>query len=117
VRTALTTAAKTRALRLEAEKSMTSHDATWAQVPDCDSGAVGQYYCSTCKLQLTIEYQRHYEESLTGWHWQIQDSDGHVVDSAGNKYATKYESGIGLLDEVREEGLRRFDSVPCRRSN
>jgi hypothetical protein len=102
---------------LEAEKSMASHDAKWVQAPDLDTGAVGQYYCSRCNLLLVVAYNRHYEESLTGWHWQIEDSDGHIVDSAGNKYATKYEPGIGLFDEVREEGLRRFDSVPCRRSN
>jgi hypothetical protein len=97
---------------------MTSHEATWAQLPDIDTGSVGQYYCSRCKLLLTIGYNRHYQESATGWHWEICEGDGgQIVESAGNKYATKYEPAIGVLDDVREEALRRFNALPCRRAN
>ena len=93
------------------------HEATWVQVPEFESGTVGQYYCSKCKLELDIGYNQHYIESCIGWHWKIRDSSGQVVDSAGNKHASKYEPDIGALDEIKEEGLRRFDSIPCLRSN
>jgi hypothetical protein len=96
---------------------MADHKASWVQVPDLDTGGVGQYYCSECKLQLDIGYNRHYAESATGWYWNIQDGDGQIIDSAGNEYVAKYEPAIGALDDVREEGLRAFDSLPCRRCN
>jgi hypothetical protein len=96
---------------------MAGHDAKWTQVPDFDTGAVGQYYCSRCKLLLMVGYNKNENESATGWFWEIHDSVGGMVDSAGNEYVATYEPGIGLLDDVREEGLRRFDAVPCRRSN
>ena len=93
------------------------HNATWVYVPDYDSQEVGQYYCSTCKLVVELGYNRHYEASATGWHWKIRDSSGQIVDSAGNKHIPKYEPAVGALDEVKDEAIRRFDSIPCLRSN
>jgi hypothetical protein len=89
------------------------HTATWVDLPDHDSGTVGQYYCSMCKLTLELAYTRHYEASATGWHWTIRDAGGQIVDSAGNKHAPKYESAVGALEEVKEEAVRRFNSTPC----
>jgi hypothetical protein len=96
---------------------MTNHEATWVQVPDFETGSVGQYYCSRCKMHLALGYNRHYVESATGWHWEIRDGNGQIVESAGNKCASKYEPAVGALDDVREEALRRFNFLPCHRSN
>src|ERR1700723_3153263 len=100
----------------DVRKIMTSHEATWVQVPDFDTGRVGQYYCSKCRLVLLLAYNKHYIESAMGWHWEIHDGNGQTLESAGNKYVSKYEPAIGVMDDIREEGLRRFDSFPCRRA-
>jgi hypothetical protein len=99
------------------EESMATHEATWAQLPDSATGSIGQYYCGKCKLLLLLAYNQHYVESTTGWHWEIQDANGQVIESAGNKHVSKYELAVVVLDDVREEGLRKFDSLPCQRSN
>ena len=96
---------------------MARHEACWAQDPDLDTKNVGQYYCSKCKLRLVVWYNQNYVESATGWYWEIRDSDNQIVDSAGNKYIETYEPAIGLLDDIKEEGLRKFESWPCRRSH
>jgi hypothetical protein len=93
------------------------HNATWLYAPDCDSRAVGQYYCAKCRLTLELGYNRHYESSVTGWHWTIKDGSGEIVDAAGNKLAPKYEPDVGALAEIKEEAVRRFDSIPCARAN
>jgi len=96
---------------------MTNHEAKWIQLPDLDTKAIGQYYCSKCKLQLEIGFNLHYEQSATGWYWEISDSSGQVVDSMGNRHAFKYEPGIGMLEEIKTEGIQRLNSLDCRRSN
>lgn len=96
---------------------MRGHEGAWCQQPD-KSGSIGQYYCSKCKLTLEIGYNQNRDaEACTGWYWQIIDSSSNVVAEAGNKHAPKYEFDVDALDEVRREGLLRFDSVPCQRSN
>jgi len=91
---------------------MASHEAAWASHPDFETEQYGQYYCSKCKSQLIVGYNKHYIESLVGWHWKIWDSASQEVDSMG-KYASIYEPDINALEEIKEEGLRRFDSLPC----
>jgi hypothetical protein len=93
------------------------HNATWVYVPDYASGTIGQYYCSTCKLTLELGYNRHYEATATGWYWTIRDRSGQIVDSAGNKRASKYEPAVGALEEVKQEAKGRFDSITCRQVN
>ena len=93
------------------------HDAKWTQLPDLHTGIVGQYHCSKCRLTLLIGYNRHYEPDLTGWYWNIEDSAGQRIDSAGSKHISKYEQDVEALAEVQEEGLRRFESLACRQSN
>lgn len=96
---------------------MGGHEAKWEQQPD-KSGSVGQYYCARCKLTLQVWYnENRVVERCTGWYWQIEDGSGAIIDSAGNKYAPKYEVDSEALDEVRQEGVLRFESVPCRRAN
>ena len=96
---------------------MGGHEAKWEQQPD-KSDSIGQYYCAKCKLTLQVWYnQNRVVETCTGWYWQIVDGSGRVLDSAGNKYACRYEFDAGALDEVKKESLLRFDRVPCRRSN
>jgi hypothetical protein len=92
---------------------MAIHEATWVYLPALETGQCGQYYCSKCKSQLIIAYNKHYIETLTGWHWKIEDSTGQQVDSMGNKHVSKYEPDIQALDEIKEDGLRRFNSLPC----
>ena len=97
---------------------MAGHEAKWAQQPDFHSESVGQYYCSKCKLELDIWYnQNRANEFCTGWHWRIRDDGGHGrSDYAGGAQA-KYIPDVEALAEVRREGLERFDSFPCLRSN
>ena len=96
---------------------MSGHEAIWEQQPAKD-GCVGQYYCAKCKLTLQIWYnQNRVSEACTGWIWEIVNDSGTVVDSAGGKYARRYEFDSEALEEVKKAGLMRFDSVSCRRSN
>jgi hypothetical protein len=96
---------------------MLRHEAKWAQAPEFESRKVGQYYCPKCKLQLLVAYNEHYLPAVTGWYWRIVDGTGKEVESAGNEHVTKYEPDIAALEVVRVEGLKRFDAIPCRRSN
>jgi len=91
--------------------SMANHDAKWAYEPDLSS--IGQYYCSMCGLELEIRYYKSDTESPKGWHWDIRNSSFQIVDSMGNKYASKYEPDVGALTEVKEDGLQHFKSRPC----
>lgn len=54
-------------------------------------------------------------ESATGWHWTIEDGAGQMIDSAGNKNASKYEPEVEELDTVMEEGVQKFNALPCHR--
>jgi hypothetical protein len=98
---------------------MIGHEATWVHAPDFKSGQVGQYYCARCKLELDVAYNQNREnESCTGWYWEIRDhGDYGRSGSAGTKHVATYEPDIHALDEVKREGLARFDSFPCLRSN
>jgi hypothetical protein len=94
------------------------HEAKWAQVPNLK--VVGQYYCSKCSLELDIWYnQNRVNESCTGWYWEIKDNSDHGrrSASAGTEHVAKYEPDAEALDEVRKEGLAKFNSFPCLRSN
>jgi hypothetical protein len=97
------------------EKSMAGHEANWQQIPDFSTRNIGQYHCSKGNLLLTIGY--NLVEAATGWYWEIRDADNQIVDSVGNKYVEIYESAVGLFDDVKDEGVQRFDSLPCRRPN
>jgi hypothetical protein len=97
---------------------MTTHDAKWHQEPDHTTGAIGQYRCQSCGLLLRVGYNKHYEPTETGWYWTLTDSFEETVGSSGNKWGGQtYEAGESLLDDVRTEGLQRFNTVPCRPSN
>jgi hypothetical protein len=96
---------------------MNRHEAAWEQQPDI-IGGVGQYYCTKCKLTLEVGYNQNRDaEVCSGWQWEIVDHSGKVVYSNGNKYVRKYEFDAEALEDVKKEGLLRFDSVPCRRCN
>ena len=82
---------------------MNRHEAEWAQQPDT-IGGIGQCYCTKCKLTLEVGYNQNRDaEVCSGWHWEIVDQSGRVVDSAGSKYARKYEFDPEALDEVKKE--------------
>jgi hypothetical protein len=66
---------------------------------------------------MMLGYNKHYEESARGWHCEIQSGDGQVLEFMGNRYVSKYDPAVGALDDVREEGLQKFNYLPCRRSN
>jgi hypothetical protein len=97
---------------------MGNHEARWARQPEVGTGSIGQYYCSKCKLELDVGYgQNRDNESCTGWHWEIEDHSGHGRNASAGTSAAKYVVDPDALDEVKAEGLARFDSFPCLRSN
>jgi hypothetical protein len=69
-------------------------------------------------IELDIEFSQNRDnESCSGWHWEIEDRGGHGrIASAGTR-AVKYVPDPEALDEVKSEGLAKFNSFPCPRSN
>ena len=95
----------------------TRHEGKWVRVPGLVSGTIGQYYWPNCKLELDVWYnESRANESCTGWYWQITDNGNYGRSAAaGAKYAPSYDPDDQALDEVKIEGLARFDSFPCLR--